>query len=171
MSIGDVNSNERGTGARYNDGKVPYDMLPLGLLLGWMADTFQLDEPDHSAQEVLSHLGRWQAGDDEALDHALLATCDQTIGLPAFADAARVFQHVTTRPVKPYPKWNWMKGMPWSVPLGCAVRHALAWLGGEELDPDTGLPHRGHLQCNLLMLKLYAKTYPEGDDRPKGWLR
>lgn len=167
MSIGDVNSNERGTGARYNDGKVPYDMLPLGLLLDWLAP---LREGQHPAQEVLSNLGRWQAGEDSALDDAL-ATTMILPQLQELDDAARVFQHVTTRPVKPYPKWNWMKGMPWSVPLGCAIRHALAWLDGEELDPDTGLPHRGHLQCNLLMLKLYAKTYPEGDDRPKDWLR
>ena len=166
-AVGDVNSNERGSGARYNNGKVPYDMLPLQLITDYLA---QFRDSDHPADEIIAHMGRWQAGDDSALDDALTATMDVP-KLESFADAARVFQHVTTRPVKPYPKWNWMKGMPWSVPFGCVTRHALAWRGGEELDPETNLPHLGHIQCNLLMLKLYAKVYPEGDDRPKEWLR
>lgn len=166
-AVGDVNSNERGSGARYNNGKVPYDMLPLQLITDHLA---QFRDSDHPADEIIAHMGRWQAGDGTALDDALMATMD-TPNLECLANAAHVFQHVTTRPVKPYPKWNWMKGMAWSVPLGCVIRHALAWRRGEEFDPETKLPHVGHIQCNLLMLKLYTKVYPEGDDRPKEWLR
>lgn len=31
MSVGDVNSNEKGTGARYNDGKPDYSLMPMHL--------------------------------------------------------------------------------------------------------------------------------------------
>lgn len=160
-AIGDVNSTAKGTGARFNAGKTPYEYLPLSLVLSlesWEDDT-------HPATTVLLAMGRWQAGENAALDDALAATMP-TGSLPDFAAAAAVFKHVTERPVRPYPPWNWAKGMPWSVPLACAVRHALAWRSGEDLDPETGQPHVGHLQCNLLMLKHYETAYREGDDRP-----
>lgn len=170
-AVGDVNSSAKGTGARYNADKTPYDMLPIQLLLDWLTEQRayvgrMADEG--SAAEVLSHLGRWQAGDDLGLDNALAASLPryQCTSLDQFAEAARVFQHVTTRPVKPYPKWNWMKGMAWSVPLGCAIRHLLALQSGEELDPETGITHWGHVQCNLIMLLHYRHAYPQGDDRP-----
>jgi len=65
-----------------------------------------------------------------------------------------------------YAGWNWAKGMAWSIPLECAVRHILALLVGEEIDPESGLSHRGHAQCNIIMLITFLETYPEGDDRP-----
>jgi hypothetical protein len=60
--------------------------------------------------------------------------------------------------------------MDWSIPLACLQRHLAAWQRGEECDPESGLPHLAHAMCNLRMLTLYAKTYPEGDDRPVQWL-
>ena len=32
MSIGDIDSNDKGTGARYNDGKPDYSLIPMHLL-------------------------------------------------------------------------------------------------------------------------------------------
>ncbi len=70
---------------------------------------------------------------------------------------------------KKYAAWNWAKGMAWSVPFACMLRHLSAWQRGEELDPESGESHLDHAMCNLVMLIQYAKTYREGDDRPK-WL-
>lgn len=69
-----------------------------------------------------------------------------------------------------YAAWNWAKGMPWSVPLACALRHLAAFQSGEDVDPESGQPHLAHAMCNLRMLTLYSRTYTEGDDRPKEWL-
>lgn len=156
-----------GGGIRHNQGKVPYDVLPLSLMLAWV---YNHPDIDHPAWRVLLAMAAWQAGDDSSLNDALnnsIPISARRRQLVDVANAALVFQHVTTREVKPYPKWNWMRGMPWSIPLGCIIRHALAWLDGEENDPETGLPHQGHIQCNLVMLKYYAQHYPQGDDRPK----
>ena len=68
---------------------------------------------------------------------------------------------------KKYAAFNWMKGMPWSVPFACLMRHMAAWQRGEQNDPESGLPHLAHAMCNLRMLTLYATNYVEGDDRPK----
>lgn len=113
-AVGDVNSDARGSGARYNKDKAPYRYIPLFLIEG----------------------------------------------------AARVFHKATTRAVNPYPMWNWAKGMPWSVPYECALRHLDKFYRGEDIDADTGEQHIDLAICNLLMLKHYQTAYREGDDRP-----
>lgn len=110
MSIGDINSNAKGTGARYNADKPDYSLIPLCTL----------------EEEVRV----WMYG------------------------------------AKKYKAHNWMKGMPWSVPYACAMRHLAAWQRGEDIDPESGQPHLAHVMCNIRMLTLYSKTYLEGDDRP-----
>lgn len=63
--------------------------------------------------------------------------------------------------------WNWAKGMNWSIPVACALRHADAYyVGNEELDPESGLPHIGHILCNTTMLLYYLTNYEEGNDLP-----
>lgn len=114
MAVGDVTSNEKGSGARFNTGKPDLSLIPLCTLV----------------------------------------------------DEARVWEYGKNK----YAAWNWAKGMAWSVPLACALRHLAKFQQGEDLDPETGLPHLAHAMCNLRMLTLYATTFPEGDDRPKEWL-
>lgn len=109
-SIGDVNSQEKGSGARFNGGKPDFSLIPLVTL----------------------------------------------------EDEARVWMYGKAK----YAAWNWTKGMAWSVPFACAMRHMAAWQRGEEVDPESGLPHLAHAMCNLRMLTLYSTNYPQGDDRP-----
>ena len=108
--IGDINSDAKGSGARYNDGKPDFSLIPLSTL----------------------------------------------------EDEARVWMYGA----KKYKSWNWAKGMDWSIPYACAMRHLAAWQRGEEVDEESGLPHLAHAMCNLRMLTLYSKTYKEGDNRP-----
>src|SRR5437899_3061811 len=42
---------------------------------------------------------------------------------------------------KKYAAHNWRKGMAWSRLGDAAMRHLLAWLDGEDVDPETGLSH------------------------------
>lgn len=88
------------------------------------------------------------------------------IPLCTLEDEARVWMHGKAK----YAAWNWAKGMAWSVPLACALRHLAAFQRGEDIDPESGLPHLAHAMCNLRMLTLYSKTYQQGDDRPKEWI-
>lgn len=112
MSVGDVNSSEKGTGARYNDNKPDYSLIPLSTL----------------------------------------------------EDEVRVWEYGKRK----YAAWNWAKGMAWTIPFACCLRHLAAWQRGEENDQESGLPHLAHAICNLRMLTHYSRAYPEGDDRPKG---
>lgn len=51
-----------------------------------------------------------------------------------------------------YSRDNWKKGMPISEILDSMLRHVAAIQSGEWLDPESGLPHIGHIQCNALFL-------------------
>lgn len=161
MSVGDVNSNARGSGARYNDGKPHLELIPLQLI----AQSFEILRPtsDHFVpmREALRHLGRFQErGGADVLQLAVRAL---DFDGEAWNECAAVFDYGRRK----YAEWNWAKGMAWSVPIGCAARHALAVLTTGELDdPESGLRHRGHFMCNLTMLATYARMFPEGDDRP-----
>jgi hypothetical protein len=177
MAVGDVNSNARGSGARFNDGKVPYELVPIDVIATHLADCakalgmrLNAGEQEKSARlgrvvDVLAMLAEWQNGGDvDCLIKAIEDVRVLEVVEPhrAMESCARVFDYGRRK----YAEFNWAKGMQWSVPLACAVRHLLAIAGGEELDPESGLPHAGHVQCNLVMLATFARTYPEGDDRP-----
>jgi hypothetical protein len=108
--VGDVLSQEKGSGARFNVGKPDFSLIPLCTL----------------------------------------------------EDEARVWEYGRAK----YAAWNWTKGMAWSIPFACAMRHMAAWQRGEECDQESGLPHLAHAMCNLRMLTLYGQTYQVGDDRP-----
>ncbi len=53
---------------------------------------------------------------------------------------------------KKYAANNWRKGINFTRLLSAAERHLLALNDGEELDPETGLPHEAHAICELLFL-------------------
>jgi len=158
MAIGDVNSSERGSGARYNDGKPDLSLIPW-----WALPTAQFTFTRVTQSEALESLGRFQKMQTPAPLYELVESLYGTSGWSAaLRDAARVFEYGA----KKYAAWNWSKGMAWSVPVACAARHLLAGAEGETLDPESGLPHTGHVVCNVLMLLHFIGHYPEGNDLP-----
>jgi len=160
MSIGDVNSDARGSGARYNDGKPPVDLIPLSTIAASFNGVF--GERTHTllrdaVQRSLDMLGGFQ----ETGDATYLACAIDEVRF-AWRDCARVFGYGK----KKYAPWNWAKGMSWSIPLGCAGRHALCIFEGQLVDDESRLPHIGHYLANLVMLDHYVDNYPEGNDLP-----
>lgn len=159
--IGDINSTAAGSGARYNAGKPALDLVPLWMLADYYGGLdyrgVATATEYNCALHCLRALGLFQAREgDQYLLEALH-------GLGNYWDeCAKVFDFGRRK----YSEWNWAKGMPWSVPIGCAARHLKAILEGKPDDEDSGLPHAGHVYCNLVMLLQYTKTYREGDDRP-----
>ena len=74
---------------------------------------------------------------------------------------------VLTFGAKKYADNNWRKGLQWSRVLGAALRHILAYMGGQDKDPETGLSHLAHAFCCLMFLLEYEITHKELDDRYK----
>jgi hypothetical protein len=64
-----------------------------------------------------------------------------------------------------YGPHNWRQGIQQSSLLAAALRHLFAHLGGEDADPESGLPHVAHAMCSLMFL-LGLRDRPDLDDRP-----
>lgn len=165
MTIGNINSQEVGSGARYNDGKPPIELIPLYFVAELMRGPEASYKPAYLG---MIELAGFQVGGGRQLLASLLVRAsigagDQTGGNFRLDTCAKVFDYGRGK----YAEWNWAKGMPWSVPIASAARHLLSICEGEVNDPESGLPHWGHVACNVIMLLTYIDTYPDGDDRPK----
>lgn len=157
-NVGDINSQARGSGARYNTGKPPLDLIPLRIIADHLAHDGLAEPRLISALHALAY---FQEGDDAR-------SLWDAIGLvnPAWDECAAVFDYGRRK----YAEWNWAKGMAWSIPIACAARHLLSMVNREEYDGESNLTHRGHFLCNIVMLLTFMRTFPEGDDRPSKWL-
>ena len=66
-----------------------------------------------------------------------------------------------------YSAHNWRKGISYGRLAGAALRHVFAFLRGEDVDLESGLPHIAHAMCCLMFLLGMTRTMPEMDDRWK----
>lgn len=64
-----------------------------------------------------------------------------------------------------YADHNWRKGYAWSLSYAAMLRHLAAFWGGEDHDPESGLPHVAHAGFHMLALLTYAREFPDLDDR------
>ena len=88
--------------------------------------------------------------------------------VPAFAQEQ--YARVLTAGANKYAERNWELGMEWSKVLASMKRHILAFERGEDRDPETGELHMAHVMCNAAFLTEYYRIYPQGDNRPHGYL-
>jgi hypothetical protein len=64
-----------------------------------------------------------------------------------------------------YARYNYLKGYPWSLSVDALFRHLLAFLDGEDLDPESGLHHTAHVAWHALTLTSYQMRKLGTDDR------
>lgn len=60
---------------------------------------------------------------------------------------------------------NWRDQIPFRKLIASSMRHLMAFSGGEDLDPESGLPHAAHLACCAMFLIWLQKYRPSMDDR------
>lgn len=67
-----------------------------------------------------------------------------------------------------YAEHNWRKGLSQGRLLGAALRHQVAYLEGEDNDPESELAHLAHAACCVLFaLDNHLRGRAELDDRYK----
>lgn len=81
--------------------------------------------------------------------------------------AINAIGEVLTMGAVKYQEHNWRKGFKWSRLLGAALRHLLAFMGGQDKDPETGLSHLAHCGCCIMFMLEHEITHKELDDRYK----
>lgn len=69
-----------------------------------------------------------------------------------FYQMEEALANVLTFGARKYKPNNWKQCSDTGRYLAAAHRHLNAVAGGEDLDPETGLPHIDHVMCNLMFL-------------------
>lgn len=67
-----------------------------------------------------------------------------------------------------YGRHNWCKGISHTRLADAAMRHLIAWASGEDIDPESGLPHIDHAAASINMLRGNQRLQPGMDDRYRG---
>ncbi len=157
-NVGSVHSTEKGSGARYNLGKPPLNFIPVYMILRKLSYYINPDDMLHrKCIGILELLAQWQ-------QHKIpISQVVQGCTWEDYEEATYVWEYGAAK----YAAWNWAKGMQWSIPVGCILRHIRDIIvKGETHDPESTATHWGHVMCNLQMLEHFTFTYTEGDDRP-----
>jgi hypothetical protein len=66
---------------------------------------------------------------------------------------------------KKYAAHNWRLGYDWSKSYAAAQRHMNAFWSGEDIDPETQVPHPINAVFHMFALATYLTEHPEFDDR------
>lgn len=53
---------------------------------------------------------------------------------------------------KKYAPDNWKKGQDLRSLSSCLMRHLVAFMDGEDIDPESGEHHLGHVMCNAMFM-------------------
>lgn len=79
----------------------------------------------------------------------------------ALAEVTELYNFGTQK----YAAHNWRKGYEFSKSYDSLMRHANAFWGGENIDPETGKSHLAGVVFHALALMTFVKEHPEFDDR------
>jgi hypothetical protein len=80
----------------------------------------------------------------------------------ALAETARVYAMGAAK----YERENWRKGYEYHLSYDALQRHLMAFWGGEDRDPESGLLHLAHAAFHVNTLIVNLTSHPEFDDRP-----
>jgi hypothetical protein len=83
------------------------------------------------------------------------------VDFDALEDMVKVLEFGTEK----YTADNWKKGLKTNEIAESMMRHLFAYLRGEDIDPESGLPHTGHIMCNAMFLSYMQKFNPNYDVR------
>jgi hypothetical protein len=82
--------------------------------------------------------------------------------------ALRYLARVAAMGEEKYSRFNFLKGYAWSLSVDALLRHLMAFLDGEDLDPESGLPHTAHVAWHGLALTSFLERHVGEDDRFHG---
>ena len=68
---------------------------------------------------------------------------------------------------KKYSRDNWKKGLKTTEIVDSMLRHIYAYLDGEDVDPESGINHTGHIMCNAMFLSHMHMFRKDMDTRGK----
>lgn len=106
----------------------------------------------HGETRVTSSTGASKGTKEERFD---------LIPVPALTYLARLYG----KGAEKYAAHNWRLGYDWSKSYSAAQRHMNAFWAGENIDPETQVPHVINAAFHMFALATYITEHPEFDDR------
>lgn len=79
--------------------------------------------------------------------------------------ALRIVAEVAGFGEEKYDRLNYLRGFDWSLSFDACQRHLLAFWSGQNLDPESGLPHLGHAAWQCLAMLAFLIHGLGTDDR------
>jgi len=179
VTVGDINSQARGSGARKSANKPEWYQFPFWTVAPLLRDFAKIFYPttddgrEYMIQVLVDDMSAWQRGEDKHLEEAAikvlaLLSSEEKIGTVTLRGLIPVVK-VLEFGAKKYAVGNWTRGMPWSVVFNSAMSHLTKLQAGQTTDEESGLSHAAHFACNVFFLLAYRDIYPEGDDRLGGF--
>jgi len=89
------------------------------------------------------------------------------VDFKALEDMVRVLEFGA----KKYSRDNWKKGLKTTEVVDSLLRHIYAYLNGEDIDPESGINHTGHIMCNAMFLSHMHLFRKDMDTRCKTSLK
>ena len=83
------------------------------------------------------------------------------------ARALEILGEVAGMGAEKYEKFNYLKGYDWTLSINALYRHFLLFQQGEDIDPESGLPHMAHAAWHALNLVSFLDRDLGNDDRAK----
>lgn len=93
------------------------------------------------------------------------------------AQALLMLGEVYGKGAEKYDHHNYRKGYKWSLSYNALFRHVFASMAGEDIDPESGLPHMAHAAWHCLTLTQFLLDKQSGahpaslDDRFLGGIK
>lgn len=106
----------------------------------------------HGETRVTSSTGASKGTKEERFD---------LIPVPALTYLARLYGKGAVK----YAAHNWRLGYDWSKSYSAAQRHMNSFWAGENIDPETQVPHVINAAFHMFALATYITEHPEFDDR------
>ena len=82
-----------------------------------------------------------------------------------FGDVLDGLSQVMATGDEKYGRFNWRGGQDHTKVADSLLRHLSAWMGGEDNDPASGLPHVDHVVANAMLLAYNHRHHKDLDDR------
>lgn len=150
---------------RYNQGKTRYSLLPPLTMRDYFSYRDNYDNSLSSEMVEILIFDYLNNGDKKIL--LKIIAYIESLNKEYLKDWADVL----TFGAEKYDDDNWRKGFKWRSIIDSMLRHYYAVKNDEHIDPESNLPHIGHILCNLGFLYEFHYIYPQGDDRPKVYNR
>ena len=129
--------------------------------LGWSLDAF--DDAAHRNRATFISEGEVRTTSSTGGEKGVKPERYSLIPVPALDIMAKLYGFGAEK----YAAHNWRKGYEWSKSFDSLFRHATAALNGEDIDPETGLPHLAGAAFHCFTLMVFMQEHPEFDDRFK----